>query len=392
MADPLSLIRTARLVELTQQLVSIPSVTGNEQRLSDWLFNHFRAIGLQNVQRLPVAEAGDTLVGRINGLAEGPGLLLAFHMDTFDVFDGWQSDPFTPTVVDNRLYGLGSHDMKGGAACLLGAVEALIHSGVELHGPLIVAATTDEENWSRGAHAVIQSGLVEKCMGCLIPEPCAPGTLIVGARGRHVFHLQFQGKTVHAAYTGGVNALADAAHVAHLLSTPGTIELGHNAEFDMSGSLCVIGMHSGGTLILVPERAELYIDRHILPGETVEDAAAQIHAVVEQANIRGAYTMRWDERPTPAPTSYVVAATSPPVQTVRRNLSRHQNQEIRLTLARSVADTNHFAVHGGIPTLICGPHGGNTCEANEYVCIDSLAPIAATYVQSALDLLGSTGS
>jgi acetylornithine deacetylase/succinyl-diaminopimelate desuccinylase-like protein len=52
-----------------------------------------------------------------------------------------------------------------------------------------------------------------------------------------------------------------------------------------------------------------------------------------------------------------------------------------------VADTNHFTVHGGVPTLIYGPQGGNTCEANEYVLVDSLPGVTRVYVQSVLDLL-----
>ena len=61
---------------------------------------------------------------------------------------------------------------------------------------------------------------------------------------------------------------------------------------------------------------------------------------------------------------------------------------VKLVIARSVADTNHIAVHGGVPTLICGPSGGNTCEANEWVNIKSLTPTARVLCKSTLDLLG----
>ncbi len=48
--------------------------------------------------------------------------------------------------------------------------------------------------------------------------------------------------------------------------------------------------------------------------------------------------------------------------------------------------TNRFAVHSGI--LICGPQGGNTCRANEYVEIDSSSIITRTFIQAVLDLVG----
>jgi succinyl-diaminopimelate desuccinylase len=391
MSDPLDLVKRSRLVELTKMLVSIPSVTGREQELSDWTYEYLESLGLTDLQRLPVDEAGDTVAGWIEGPAYGPTLMLNFHLDTFDAFEGWETDPFTPTSRENRLYGLGSHDMKGGAACMLGALEALVGSGAELGGRILVTATSDEEDWSRGAHALVNAGLLEGCDYCMVPEPSAPASITIGQRGRHVFHLTFHGKTVHAAYDGGINAISDAARAVGVLSRLEGIDLGYNSEFDLSGSLCVIGIRGGGTLILVPELAEVFVDRHILPGESVENAADQIRAAVERADISGTYDLSWDERPTPAPTSFLVPGDSELVQTVKRNLEKEIQREVNFVLGRSVADTNHFAVHGGIPTLICGPTGGNTCEANEYVELDSLEAVARTYVRSAVDLLGVRG-
>ncbi len=389
MTNPVYLITKERLIDLAKTLVSIRSVTGQEHELADWMYEHFKSLGLSGVQRLPVEDAGDTVVGWLDGPADKPTMMLNFHLDTFDVFDGWETDPFTPHLVNERLYGLGSHDMKGGGACILGAVEALLQSGAELGGRLIVATTTDEENWSRGAHALIKSGLLENCRYCLVPEPSLPGTLTIGARGRHVFHLTFHGKTIHAAHDGGINAVADAAKVVGILAGLEGIDLGYNKEFDISGNLHVIGFKGGGTLILVPELAEVFIDRHILPGQTVEEAADQIRAAVERAKIASTYELTWDERPTPAPPSYLVPPDSRLVQTLKKNLQREYNQDIKLILGRSVCDTNHFAVYGGVPTLWRGPHGGNTCQANEYVNVDSMPAIARSYAQTVLDLLGA---
>ena len=209
-----------RLIDLTSTLISIPSVTGNEHALSDWYFEYMQRIGLSGVQRLETDEAGDTIVGWIEGSGDGPDFLFNPHIDTFAVADGWETDPFKATLVDNRLYGLGSHDMKGGVACALHAVEALIEAKTPLKGRLIVALTSDEENWSRGAHAVINSGLIDNCNWCLNPEPTQMASLRTGARGRHVYHLKFKGETAHAAYDEGISALTDAARVAAALAEP----------------------------------------------------------------------------------------------------------------------------------------------------------------------------
>ena len=141
-------------------------------------------------------------------------------------------------------------------------------------------------------------------------------------------------------------------------------------------------------MIYVPELAEVWIDRHILPGQTVEWAANQIRAVVEKVGIEGSYDLKWDERPTPAPASFIVPRDSRLVQVVTKNLEKETGWMVKHVLARSVADTNHFAVHGIVPTLICGPTGGNTCEANEWVDTSSLGPISRVYIRSLIDLLG----
>ncbi len=389
MQDPVKLINKDRLVELTKILVSIRSITNQEQELSDWTYDHFQSLGLSRVQRLPVEDSGDTIVGWIEGPSDGPSMMLNFHLDTFDAFRGWDTDPFIPHIEAGRLYGLGSHDMKAGGACILGVVEALLQSGVELGGRLLITATTDEENWSRGAHELIKQGLLKNCQYCLVPEPTPPDTLRIGQRGRHVIHLTFYGKTVHAAYGGGINAVVDASKVVVALSREGAVNLGYNEEFGLGGTLNVIGFQGGGTLILVPEVADVYLDHHILPGHTVEDTAAQIRAVIEQTGIASTYELTWDERPTPAPPPFLVPPDSRLVQTITKHITHELGHDIAFTIGRSVADTNHFAVHGNVPTLIYGPLGGNTCEANEYVEIDTLPIVARTYLQSVLDLLGT---
>ena len=76
------------------------------------------------------------------------------------------------------------------------------------------------------------------------------------------------------------------------------------------------------------------------------------------------------------------------VQSTRKRVEEQLGRPVRYALARSVADTNHFAVTGGIPTLVYGPEGGNTCQANEYVGIDSTLRVARAYCGIVVDMLG----
>jgi acetylornithine deacetylase/succinyl-diaminopimelate desuccinylase-like protein len=384
---PEEYISRENVAGMTKTLVEIPSETGKEQAIGNWLVKYFTELGLSNIQRLQVNEAGDTIVAVLKG-GDGPKMMLNFHIDTFDAFDGWDTEPFKVVEKEGRLYGLGAHDMKGGAACALIALESIVKSGTKLGGDLIVSGTSDEEYWSRGAHALVNSGLLDDVKYNIVPEPADYATILIGQRGRHVFKLRFYGSSVSAAYDEGINAVVDASKVVAEFEKHKPDGFGYMDEYDMRGTLCVTGLHSGGDKIYVPELAEVTIDRHILPGQSAEDAANQIKQIILDAGIKGRYELTWDERPTPAPSSYITDPNSKFVQTAKKNLENQLGEDVKFALARSVADTNHLAVYGKVPTIIMGPTGGNTCEANEWVDINSLPQITKAILGTIIDLLG----
>ena len=81
--NPLDLISGERVIELTKTLVEIPSETGKEKEIGDWMINFFKQLGLSEITRLPVEEAGDTVYAVLKG-GDGPKMMLNFHIDTFD--------------------------------------------------------------------------------------------------------------------------------------------------------------------------------------------------------------------------------------------------------------------------------------------------------------------
>ena len=392
MTNITSLIKQDRLLHLTKTLVEIPSVTGQEQPLADWICDYLKSLGLDNITRLPVEETGETIVAWLEGAQEVPGMMLLFHLDTFDVCDGWDTDPFKTLLEGNKLFGLGVHDMKGGGACILGAMEAIVQSKIQLGGHLYIVATTDEENWSRGAHEVIKSGLLNRCICGLNPEPTARGEVRIGQRGRHVFHLTLKGKTIQASYDhdDGINAVVDAAKLVTALDGIPCNELGVNEAYNITGNLAVTSIQGGSTMILIPERAHVYLDRHTIPGQTAETEAEFLRAIIEQTDIKSTVQIEWDDRPTPAPTAYLISEDAMIVREVSRQILSELNEPPTYVIGRSVNDASHFTVYGGIPTVLYGPQGGNTCKANEYLEVDSLVPTARIYLNTVLNILGES--
>jgi acetylornithine deacetylase len=91
-------------------------------------------------------------------LGSGPGgLVLAGHTDTVPCDPPlWSSDPFTLVERDQRLYGLGTCDMKSFLALAMHAAEAV--EARRQTAPLVIVATADEESTMAGARALAAAG------------------------------------------------------------------------------------------------------------------------------------------------------------------------------------------------------------------------------------------
>ena len=154
-------------IELTQQLIRIPSFLWQESEigrwLADWMSGRGYEVELQEVP-LPDGSATHQAIGRLRGDGSGPSLMLCGHTDTSDwqgdVFrrDQWRYDPFAAEIDGGMIFGLGALNMKAGLASILMAAEALRRSGAPLKGELILAGVVAETGGGVGALHLIDSG------------------------------------------------------------------------------------------------------------------------------------------------------------------------------------------------------------------------------------------
>ena len=86
-----------------------------------------------------------SLVGRYRkSQNEHPGLHLSGPYDVVPASVTWTRDPFTPEEEDGRLYGLGTLDMKGGIASIMGVVQALHATNTTLRNGLTFSFTPEQ--------------------------------------------------------------------------------------------------------------------------------------------------------------------------------------------------------------------------------------------------------
>ena len=140
------------LSQLACDLVSIPSPTGQEQAIADYILDWCRANGLKTV-RQEVEVDRPNAVGIVKGDGTGLSLMFNGHLDTS--YTGTAEDlrmiahvepesELRGSIADGKVRGLGISNMKGGVAAFLMAGAALQRSGVPLKGDAICAAVVGE--------------------------------------------------------------------------------------------------------------------------------------------------------------------------------------------------------------------------------------------------------
>jgi acetylornithine deacetylase len=215
--------RRGEAVGLLQELVRVPSVTGDEGAVQEAVERAFRERGLavdrweatpeemhpyaDHVGEQKTYAGRPNLVGGREGRGGGRSILLNAHVDTVAGGDpaAWSRDPFSGEVEGDLLYGRGSCDMKGGLVTYLVALDALAELGLELCGDVSVAATVGEENGGLGALSTILRGY--RADAALITEPTRL-RLVSAQGGSLVFRLTVSGRSAHAAVREeGVSAL-----------------------------------------------------------------------------------------------------------------------------------------------------------------------------------------
>ncbi len=284
-------------VRLLQELVRVPSTTGDEGAVQEKVEHAFRGRGLE--VDVWEATAGETepyrdhvgdqeayenrpnVAGRRRGRGGGRSLLLNAHIDTVEPGDpaAWSHDALGGEIVGDRLYGRGSCDMKGGLVTHLAALDALEAAGVELAGDGTVTATVGEENGGLGAHSAALRGY--HADAALITEPTRL-RLVPAQGGSLVFRLTVPGRSAHAAVRGsGVSALEKFVPLfgaLRELERERNATLSHPLYDHLENKVPIeIGrVRAGNWASTVPEELVAEGRAGLVPGEEVDEFKAQV--------------------------------------------------------------------------------------------------------------------
>ncbi len=274
------------VTELTRALVSIPSVNPDleeggdaEGPLARWIEVWLNAWDFDVSVTEPVAGRFN-LVARLATTEPGPRIVLNGHMDTVGV-SGMEVDPFAAEVRDDRIFGRGSADMKGGLAAAMVAARELARAGGPKRGELILAFTADEEYASVGLKALLDGGFTAD--EAIVLEPT--GLEIQPAnKGFTWLELEVKGRAAHGSRPElGRDAIRDAGRILAALDRY-ELRLADQGPHPLLGRGSIhAGTIRGGTAPPVyPDRCDLILEARILPDESPQLAFQRFEGILAE--------------------------------------------------------------------------------------------------------------
>ncbi|MGB1139322.1 MAG: acetylornithine deacetylase [Halioglobus sp.] len=363
-----------RLVEQLDQLVSTPSVSspdpswdqGNRQvidLLATWLVTMGFSVEIQDVT------PDGAKANLIATLGSGPGgLVLSGHADTVPFDEGrWSSDPLRLTERDNRLYGLGSTDMKGFFPVALAAASAFQEK--DLKQPLIILATADEESSMRGARELAAAGR-PKTRAAIIGEPTSLKPVRMH-KGIMMESVRVTGQSGHSSDPALGNSALDGMHkvMGELITLRDELAGRYNHTlFDIPHPTLNLGcIHGGDSPNRICGKAELHFDVRMVPGtdndSLREDILGRLDRVAQATGLDIKLVSLVD-----GVDAFEQAADSELVQ-LAESLTGHRAESV------AFATEAPFMQRLGMETIVMGPGSIDRAhQPDEYIEMDQLGP------------------
>ncbi|HUV56805.1 MAG TPA: M20 family metallopeptidase [Dehalococcoidales bacterium] len=367
------------IIRLTQELVRVPSFSGDAQNLSriaEIISGEMSRDGF-TIQLLEAEEGLTNVVGTFQGSDTAPWILFNGHTDVVPVASDkeWIVEPFSAEIRDERIYGRGACDMKGGLAAMLAAPRIVFNLFPEYKGNIILTATVDEEIGSdKGMKYVVEQG-IKADMG-IVCEPTELKIVNV-SKGLLWLKLMTKGKSAHGAMPEqGVNAIYKMSKILKRLE-------GYNfkqGRHKVLGKPTVnVGRISGGERPnVVPDSCEAEIDIRYLPNqshskvindlkkliENVKKKDHQIDAEIDIIRYRSPVEISKEEAV---------------IKTIMKGAKRILGKYPKFRGMLSPGDSAHL-VNAGIPSVMFGPGQEQLAHStNEWIAIDDILTAVKIY-------------
>ncbi len=403
-------------IQLLQKLVQERSTRYHEESAQAIVIEKCRQLGLE----IDLWEIGDenlrnhhhfycdrtnfkgnpNLVAVKKGSGGGKSLILNGHIDVVPEGDiaYWDADPYSGLLIDGKVYGRGTTDMKGGNVSLLLALEAIHELNIRLKGDVIFQSVIEEESGGAGTLAAILRGY--KADAAIIPEPTNLKFFPV-QQGSLWFRVIIKGKAAHGGTRYEGKSSIDLS--LKVISEIARLEKERNIKWKLHPlfkdtpipiPINVGKMMSGNWPSSVPETTILEGRLGIAPTETMEEAQQSLETMVARLNQTDSwfkikpievewFGARW------LPSN--LSLDHPILKTATEQFKKIIGTDPVIEASPWGTDGGYLSTVAGIPVLVFGPGETKLAhDANEYIEIDKMITTAEIIALTIIEWCGVT--
>ncbi len=262
------------LIAFAQRAVQTRSFTNEEGAFAALVLEEMRGLGFDEA----FIDSTGNVVGR---MGDGP-MVIQFdsHMDTVQVHDpeDWDHGPFSGEIADGFLWGRGSVDMKS-ALCASVYAAALARDRGSLEGKTVYVTGTVCEEYCDGENLKhLYQELSLRPDVCVICEP-SDNKIVLGHKGKAQVRIKTHGVSAHgSAPEKGINAVYE---MAEIISRVESLNEQLFKAGEPHGTVVLSEITSvSASLNAVPSECGIYLDRRLAVGETLDQVAAEMDALV----------------------------------------------------------------------------------------------------------------
>jgi acetylornithine deacetylase len=398
-------VREDEIVSMCSDVVNIPSPTGGELQMAQYMQSALEKIGL-DVTWQEVEEARANVVGRWKGSGGGKNLMFNGHMDTSntgqeDFLTGIGYKPHA-VVKDGFIYGLGIYNMKGALACYTNAVRALQRAGVQLKGDVVIAAVAGEiektqwgdfkgkeyRGYGYGTHYLVNHGVLPDL--CILGEP-TDMHLVLEHFGSMWARISCTGIYVHTAFCEGREEMNSIRRMLEL--TPSVLKWidawEKKASYGGKKAIVNLGGISGGhawRASRTPEKTNLFLDVRVPPTIPLADARRDLQNLFFELQAKHPDWGLEFETYVSVPGARI-SEDHEMIRAIDRNHLRITGKAAEREVVTWCSDASVLSRYG-VETVNYGPSSGPRDKEGEKVRIQTLVDITKIYALTAAEICG----
>lgn len=375
------------IAKKTHELVAIRSQTLSEHEISEFYASELESLGLV-VERRLVSNGRFNVYAKLEGTQSHKSLIFNGHLDTIPIGGAWP-----PRITEDKVFGRGAEDMKGGMAALLAMIRSFKLSNIELQGDLWITAVVgheDAEAEKDGPRALCEDINSGKISGDAILIVEGDSELWTMSTGSAVFQIILHSK-LGGTHTSNISMSENPIRflgkiIDALVKLQEQMDLGEKHRIVGSSKVDLGKIISGDYYNRTPTVSTIEGIIRWLPGTTLIETKNLLHGIIDPIATEGDLDLEIKFMLCREP--FEVPADNYALRTAFSAIEKITGAKPEIIGKRIVGDANIFMEETGLSTFYYGPGYITAHSDEEWVSIAELTSLAKVLGCFAIDFLG----